>query len=190
MKVLAVAALTLALATPAFAQALDGNSLTWLAGSRVHTNSDGSKVYEAFTSPINGVVTGTALSAAGLDQPNTEYQKLGPNAEGRWGLAMADSRSNMAWTFTPLKAIEKDRVVFQAPDGSLTVTYFAKSGGGVGSKIERVAGGRTVVTEYDFKPASAVAESKAAAKSNNLLSPFLNRSDDAPAPGKMKAKGF
>ena len=79
-----LAAVMAAFAAPAFAQApaLDGNSLTWLAGSRVHTNADGSKVYEAFIGPINGVMTGTALSATGLDQPDTEYHKLGPG--GGW----------------------------------------------------------------------------------------------------------
>jgi hypothetical protein len=185
MKFLAAAALMLALATPAFSQALDGSSLTWLAGSRVHTNANGSKVYEAFVGPLNGVMSGTALSAAGLDAPYTEYHRLGPNAEGKWGLSVANSRNNMAtWNFTPLKAIEKDKVIFQSADGAVTITYFAKPGNGVGAKVERTANGKTTTTSYDFKPVTAQASS------NDHLSPLFRKSEDAPPPGKMKPKGF
>jgi hypothetical protein len=188
MKYLAIAALVIAIATPACAQTLDGNSLTWLAGSRVHTNANGSKVYEAFVGPINGVMTGTALSGNGLDQPNTEYHKLGPNADGKWGLAVANNRSNMAWNFTPLKSLEKDRVIFQSADGNLTITYFAKSSGGVGAKVDRVANGKTTTTDYDFKPVSASAKAPSAA-SNNLIDSIMRKTDDAPPPGKVRQKG-
>jgi len=188
MKCLAIAALLIAVATPAWAQTLDGASLTWLAGSRVHTNANGSKVYEAFVGPLNGVMTGTALSANGLDQPSTEYHKLGPNADGKWGLSVANSRSNLVWNFTPLKSLEKDKVVFQSADGNLTITYFAKAGGGVGAKVERIANGKTTATDYDFKPVSATAAAKPAA-SNNLLESLMKKTDDAPPPGKMRAKG-
>jgi hypothetical protein len=187
MKCLAIAAMVIAVATPAWAQTLDGSSLTWLAGSRVHTNADGSKVYEAFVGPLNGVMTGTALSANGLDQPSTEYHKLGPNADGKWGLSVANTRSNMAWNFTPLKSLEKDRVVFQSADGNLTITYFAKAGGGVGAKVERVANGKTTTTDYDFKPVSVTAAPHAA--SSSLLDSIMKKTDDAPPPGKVRAKG-
>lgn len=146
-------ALAAALGGAAHPQTLDGNSLTWLTGNRAHTNADGSKIYEAFTGPQNGVVTGTALAANGT---YTEYHKIGPKMGGGpdapYGLSVANPRSQMAWTFTPLKAIETGRIVFQTDDGSLTITYFAKPGNGVGSLVERTADGKTSRTEYDFKP--------------------------------------
>jgi hypothetical protein len=158
MKALIVAMALAAAALPAVAsaQALDGNSLTWLAGSRVHTNANGSMVFEAFVGPINGVMTGTALSALPNNGAYTEYHKLGPNADGKWGLSVANTRSNMVWNFTPLKAIEKDRVIFQTAGGGLTITYFAKPGGSVGSTVERkAADGKVIKTDYDFKPLPA-----------------------------------
>jgi hypothetical protein len=155
MKALILAAALAAVAMPAAAQSLDGASLTWLVGSRVHTNANGSKIYEAFIGPINGVVTGTALSAIGTDQAYTEYHKLGPGPDGKWGLSVANTRSNMLWNFTPLKAIEKDKVTFETADGALTIIYYAKPAGGVGSTVERKANGATTKTEYDFKPLPA-----------------------------------
>jgi hypothetical protein len=185
MKILGLAALAITIATPAFAQTLDGGSLTWLAGSRVHTNANGSKVYEAFIGPINGVMTGTALSAIGKDQAYTEYHKLGPNAEGKWGLSVANTRSNMVWNFTPLKVIDKDKVVFQTTDGNLTITYFSKPGGSVGSTVERKgADGQTTKTDYDFKPVAGPAM--------GIGDPLglLRKTDSAPAPTPPKHKGF
>ncbi|HVY88794.1 MAG TPA: hypothetical protein VG942_07995 [Hyphomonadaceae bacterium] len=131
---------------------LDGNSLTWLVGYRVHTNANGTKVFEAFTGPINGVVTGTALSPIGQDKAYTEYHKIGPNAEGVYGLDVANTRSNMQWNFTPLKAIEADRITFQTADGKLTIMYYAEPNGGVGSKVDRIgADGKTTTSEWHFK---------------------------------------
>jgi len=153
MKFAAVAALALALAlgvVPALAQPpLDGNSLTWLAGSRVHTNANGSKVYEAFIGPLDGVVTGTALFPGGV-----EYHKLGPGPDGKtFGLSVANTRSNLAWNFTPLKAFEKDRVIFETPDGNVRVQYYLKPGNVIGAKVERkAADGKVVTTEYAFAP--------------------------------------
>ena len=164
------------------AQALDGNSLTWLAGSRVHTNADGSKIYEAFVGPLNGVMTGTALSALPNNAASTEYHKIGPNADGKWGLSVANTRSNLAWNFTPLKSLEKDRVVFQSADGNLTITYFAKAHDGVGAKVERIANGKTTTTDYDFKPVSAAAP-------NAVLDSIMKKTDSAPPPGKVRQKG-
>jgi hypothetical protein len=135
--------------------ARDGNSLTWLVGSRVHTNANGSKVYEAFIGPINGMVTGTALSAIGTDKASTEYHKIGPNADGVYGLDVANTRSQMKWNFTPLKAIDKDRITFQSADGALTIAYFAEPGGGVGARVDRVSDGKTTTSEYHFKPLPA-----------------------------------
>jgi hypothetical protein len=154
MLAAAVAAASLGLSGAAMSQTpkLDGNSLTWLVGYRVHTNANGSKVYEAFTGPINGVVTGTALSPIGTDKAYTEYHKIGPNAEGVYGLDVANTRSNMQWNFTPLKSIEPDRITFQTSDGKLTIMYYAEPGGGVGSKVDRIgADGKTTTSEWHFK---------------------------------------
>ena len=147
MKAFAAAAAALALmAIPALAQPpLDGNSLGWMMGVRVHTNANGSKIYEAFIGPVNGVVTGTANFPGGV-----EYHKLGPGPDGKtYGLSVANTRSNMQWNFTPLKAIEKDRVVFENPEGTLRIQYFLKPGNVIGAKVER-AGAATA--EYSFEP--------------------------------------
>lgn len=153
MKAVAAFAVALVLgAMPAMAQPpLDGNSLTWLAGSRVHTNANGSKIYEAFIGPLDGVVTGTALFPGGV-----EYHKLGPGPDGKtYGLSVANTRSNLAWNFTPLKAFEKDRVIFETPDANLRIQYFLKPGNTIGAKVERkAADGRVTTTEYSFAPVS------------------------------------
>jgi hypothetical protein len=133
----------------------DGNSLTWLVGSRVHTNPDGAKVYEAFIGPANGVVTGTALVAIGTDRAYTEYHKIGPNTSGVYGLSVASTRSGLTWNFTPLKSLEKDRITFQSEDGALTIVYYHEAGGGVGSRVDRVVEGKTTTQEWHFKPLPA-----------------------------------
>ncbi len=146
MKAFVIAAAVALMAMPVAAQPpLDGNSLTWLVGSRVHTNANGSKIYEAFIGPLNGVVTGTALFPGGV-----EYHKLGPGPDGKtYGLSVANTRSNLAWNFTPLKAFEKDRVIFENPEGTLRIQYFLKPGDVIGAKVER-AGAATA--EYSFEP--------------------------------------
>lgn len=133
----------------------DGASLTWLVGSRVHTSADGVRVYEAFIGPANGVVTGTALVAIGTDRAYTEYHKIGPNTSGVYGLSVASTRSGLTWNFTPLKAIEKDRITFQSEDGGLTIVYYQEPGGGVGSRVDRVVEGKTSTQEWHFKPLPA-----------------------------------
>lgn len=160
LRHIALAALTVAVMgglamaqTPA--ASLDGDSLAWLVGSRVHTNANGSKVYEAFIGPANGVVTGTALSAIGTDKAYTEYHRIGPNADGVYGLDVANTRSQMKWNFTPLKAIEKDRITFQTADGALTIVYYAEPGGGVGSRVDTVRDGKPATSEWHFKPLPA-----------------------------------
>lgn len=151
MKTLILAAaFSLACTAPAFSQALDGNSLTWLAGNRVATSASGAKTFEAFTGPLGGVVTGTALAQNGAF---TEYHKLGPGPDGKtWGLSVANTRSNMQWGFTPLKEFQKDRVIFQTPDGVRTISYISTAGGGVLAVVEaKAADGKVTRTEYDFK---------------------------------------
>lgn len=130
---------------------LTPDSLTWLAGHRAHTNANGSVIYEAFLGPINGVLTGTALSSSTTAPAYTEYHRFGPNEEGRYGLAVASTRSNMVWNFTPLKSIEAGRITFQSDNGALTITYFSTPGNGVGAYVERIANGQTTRTDYDFK---------------------------------------
>lgn len=153
---LAIAGLAAAATGAAMGQAnktgkLDGSSLTWMAGSRVHTNADGGKVYEAFIGPANGVVTGTALVAIGTDRAYTEYHKIAPNTQGIYGLAVASTRSGMTWNFTPLKSIEPGRITFQSEDGALTIAYYKEPGGGVGSRVDRVTEGKTTTQEWHFK---------------------------------------
>lgn len=153
-NIIAAVALALSLsAAAALAQApLDGGSLTWMAGNRVHTNANGGKIYLAFIGPVNGVVTGTVLTTTTPGQTYIEYDKLGPNAEGKYGLTVASTSTNMASTFTPLKSIEKGRIVFESADRASRTTYFAKSGNSLGAVIERRANGTTTITEYDFRP--------------------------------------
>jgi len=131
----------------------DTSSLTWMEGARVHTNANGSKVFEAFIGPLNGVVTGTALAGAGTSAAYTEYHRIGPNAEGVYGLAVTNStRKNEVWNFTPLKTIEPGRITFQAADGKLTIVYYSEAGGGIGSRVDRIgADGKTTTQEWHFK---------------------------------------
>jgi hypothetical protein len=127
-------------------------TLTWMEGARVHTNANGTKVYEAFIGPVNGVVTGTALTTLGAAGAYTEYHKIGPNAEGVYGLDVANTRSQMQWTFTPLKAIEPGRIIFQTADGALMIMYYSEPGGGIGSKVDRKgADGKMTTQEWRFK---------------------------------------
>lgn len=130
-------------------------SLTWMKGVRVHTNADGSEVHEAFLGPVNGVVTGTALSAIGTDRAFTEYHKIGPNADGVYGLDVANTRSGMKWNFTPLKAIDPGKITFQTADGKLTISYADDSAGGIKAQVDRVgADGKTTAQTWAFKPLS------------------------------------
>jgi hypothetical protein len=127
-----------------------------MQGARVHTNPNGAPVYEAFIGPVNGVVTGTALTVIGADRAYTEYHKIGPNAEGVYGLDIANTRNAMKWTFTPLKSIEPGRITFQSTDGSLTIAYFSDGAGGVNSQVDRLADGKTTTQEWRFKPLPAL----------------------------------
>lgn len=164
MHKMAVAIISaIALSSGAMAQTSTPNipaeaaSLAWMEGARVHTNANGSKVYEAFIGPLNGVVTGTALAGAGTSSAYTEYHRIGPNTEGVYGLAVTNStRKNEVWNFTPLKAIEAGRITFQSTDGKLTIVYYSEPGGGIGSKVDRVsADGKTTTQEWHFRALSA-----------------------------------
>jgi hypothetical protein len=129
----------------------DGASLAWMAGARVHTTDNGGKVYEAFLGPANGMVTGTATVAIGKDRAYQEFHRIGPNASGVFGLAVASTRSGFTWNFTPMKSIEPGKVTFQSEDGSLTISYFKEPEGGVGSRVDRVVEGKTTTQEWHFK---------------------------------------
>jgi hypothetical protein len=128
----------------------EASTLGWMQGARLHTNADGKgQVYEAFVGPLNGVVTGTALAGSGT---YTEYHRIGPNAEGVYGLDVANTRSQMKWNFTPLKSIEPGRITFQSADGKLTIAYYKEGIDGVGSRVDRVgADGKTTTQEWRFK---------------------------------------
>ena len=126
-------------------------SLTWMQGTRIHTNANGTLVYEAFIGPVNGVVTGTALTSIGADRAYTEYHKIGPNADGVYGLDVANTRNGMKWSFTPLKAIEPGRITFQTADGVLTIVYYSEPGGGIGSRVDTVREGKATTQEWHFK---------------------------------------
>lgn len=127
-------------------------TLTWMHGERVHTNANGTPVFEAFIGPVNGVVTGTALTVLGADRAYTEYHKIGPNAEGVYGLDIANTRNGMKWSFTPLKSIAPGRITFQTADGALTIVYYSENGGGIGSRVDRVGtDGKTTTQEWHFR---------------------------------------
>lgn len=138
-------------ATPAAANIpKEADTLGWMQGARLHTNAEGKgQVYEAFVGPLNGVITGTALTANGN---YVEYHKIGPNAEGVYGLDVANTRSQLKWNFTPLKSIEPGRITFQSTDGKLTIVYYKEGKDGVGSRVDRVgADGKTATQEWHFK---------------------------------------
>lgn len=129
-------------------------SLAWMQGVRIHTNADGSQVLESFLGPVNGVVTGTALSGIGTDKAFTEYHSIGPNADGVYGLDVANTRSGMKWNFTPMKAIEPGKITFQSTDGKLTVIYAADGAGGINAQVDRIgADHKTTTQTWAFKPA-------------------------------------
>ncbi len=138
---------------PAAASAEDVASLSWMQGVRVYTNPDGSKVLEAFLGPVNGVVTGTALSAIGTDRAFTEYHRIGPNADGVYGLDVANTRGGMKWNFTPLKAITPGKITFQGADGKLTISYADDGAGGITAQVDRIGtDGKTTTQTWQFKP--------------------------------------
>ncbi len=157
MKAIIVAASAALLSAPAFAQTAptpeQTASLTWMQGVRAHANPNGTKVLEAFLGPVNGVVTGTALTSRGDAAAFTEYHRIGPNAEGVYGLDVANTTNGMKWTFTPLKSIEPGKITFQSPNGAVTISYAATPEGGIGAQVIRMAGdGAATTTEWDFKP--------------------------------------
>ena len=125
-------------------------TLGWMHGERVHTNANGSQVHEAFIGPVNGVVTGTALSAIGTSRAFTEFHKIGPNAEGVYGLDVMNTTNGMKWNFTPLKAIEPGCITFSSP--TITIAYFSDGAGGINARVDRVgADGKTATQEWHFK---------------------------------------
>jgi hypothetical protein len=137
--------------TPAPALPNGVETLGWMHGERVHTNPNGALVYEAFIGPVNGVVTGTALTSIGTARAYTEYHKIGPNTEGAYGLDVMNTANGMKWSFTPLKAIEPGRITFSSP--SITIAYFSDGAGGIKSQVDRVgADGKTTTQEWHFKP--------------------------------------
>lgn len=133
-------------------------TLAWMLGTRVHTNADGSLVYEAFLGPVNGVVTGTALTNIGTDRAYTEYHRIGPNADGVYGLDVANTRSGMKWSFTPLKSITPGRITFRSADGKLTIAYFSDNAEGIESEVIRIgADGKPTTQRWHFKPVAPAA---------------------------------
>ena len=157
LKLIAAATIAVSLSGIAMAQTpaaanipKEAETLGWMQGARLHTAPDGKgQVYEAFVGPLNGTVTGTALAGNGS---YVEYHKIGPNAEGVYGLDDANTRSQLKWNFTPLKAIEPGRITFQSADGKLTIVYYKEGKDGVGSHVDRVgADGKTTTQEWHFK---------------------------------------
>lgn len=133
--------------TPEGAETLD-----WMQGVRVHTNDNGSQVLEAFLGPVNGVVTGTALTVLGPERAYTEYHKIGPNADGVYGLDVANTANGMNWTFTPLKSIEPGKITFQTANGALTISYAHGEGDVIDAQVVRVADGQTTTQNWHFVP--------------------------------------
>ena len=138
-------------------------SLGWMLGTRVHTNADGSQTFEAFLGPVNGVVTGTALTTMGADRAFTEYHRIGPNADGVYGLDVANTRSGMKWSFTPLKSIEPGKITFQSADGKLTISYASDGASGIKAQVDRVgADNKSTPQHWHFKPIAQPAAEPAA----------------------------
>lgn len=127
-------------------------SLTWMQGARVHTNPNGTELREAFIGPINGVVTGMALGPIGTDKAFAEYHRIGPNAEGVYGLDVANTRNGLKWGFTPLKSIEPGKITFQSADGSVTISFASAPGDRINARFDRVADGKTTTLEWHYTP--------------------------------------
>ncbi|OYX51626.1 MAG: hypothetical protein B7Y90_01165 [Alphaproteobacteria bacterium 32-64-14] len=127
-------------------------SLAWMQGTRVHTNADGSQTFEAFLGPVNGVVTGTALTTLGADKAYTEYHRIGPNADGVYGLDVANTRSGMKWSFTPMESIEPGRITFRSKEKGLTVSYASDGEGGIIAEVVRVNNFEMTQQRWHFKP--------------------------------------
>lgn len=131
-------------------------SLGWMLGTRVHTNADGSQTFEAFLGPVNGVVTGTALTVMGADRAFTEYHRIGPNADGVYGLDVANTRSGMKWSFTPLESIEPGKITFRSTDGKLMISYASDGAGGINAQVDRIGADKKTTTQmWAFKPLPA-----------------------------------
>ncbi len=126
--------------------------LSWMNGSRVHTAENGSRIYEAFTGGMNGIVTGTALSVGPGDAVFREYHYIGPNEAGRYGLSVANTGGGLEWNFMGFKSYETGRITFESDNGQRTVAYFAKPGGAVGAMVQSTADGQVTTREWDFQP--------------------------------------
>lgn len=127
-------------------------SLTWMQGVRVHTNEDGSQTFEAFLGPVNGVVTGTALTMLDAGRAYTEYHRIGPNADGVYGLDVANTRSGMKWSFTPMESIGPDRITFHSKEKDLTITYASDGAGGIDAEVIRGSGAEATTQHWRFAP--------------------------------------
>ena len=127
-------------------------SLGWMLGTRVHTGADGSQTFEAFLGPVNGVVTGTALTKMGADRAFTEYHRIGPNGDGVYGLDVANTRSGMKWSFTPLESIEPGKITFRSKERGLTISYADDGAGGIRAEVIRVSNAETTTQQWHFKP--------------------------------------
>ncbi len=125
--------------------------LAWMQGWRAHTKASGSKIYEAFVGPVNGVLTGTALSALGPEKAYVEYHRIGPNTAGVYGLDIYNTQQDMAWRFFPLVEIEPGRITFRSEDGAVTIVYSMAENGGVDARADTVADGRTTTQEWRFR---------------------------------------
>ena len=133
-------------------------SLGWMQGTRVHTNADGSQTFEAFLGPVNGVVTGTALTTMGADRAFTEYHRIGPNADGVYGLDVANTRSGMKWSFTPLESIVPGKITFRSADGKLMISYASDGASGINAQVDRIGADKKTTTQtWAFKPLPAPA---------------------------------
>jgi hypothetical protein len=138
-------------------------SLGWMLGTRVHTNPDGSQTFEAFLGPVNGVVTGTALTVMGADRAFTEYHRIGPNADGVYGLDVANTRSGMKWSFTPLESITPGKITFRSADGKLMISYASDGAGGINAQVDRIGADKKTTTQtWAFKPIAQPAVEPAA----------------------------
>jgi hypothetical protein len=128
----------------------DVRNLGWLIGERMHINADSSRIREAFIGPAGGLICGVTLAERPPGGAYAEYQQIGPGDDGRFGLTVTHARTG-GRTFMPLKVIEAARVTFQSEDGLISITYVARPGGGVASRVVIRGAGEPKTTDYDFQ---------------------------------------
>src|SRR5690606_26473379 len=88
----------------------------------------------------------------GADRAFTEYHRIGPNADGVYGLDVANTRSGMKWSFTPLESIVPGKITFRSKERGLTISYADDGAGGIKAEVIRVNNAETTTQQWHFRP--------------------------------------